>query len=136
MCIDYNYILVVDDHIGVRRFLFEFLSGEGYNVEMATDGFDAITKVKNRLPSLILLDVKMPEMDGLQTLSEVKRIIPKTPVIMITAYSELKIVEEAKEKGQIEFYIKKPFNLLELRELIEKILHGNNSVKKKEAVNN
>ncbi|MDH7605596.1 MAG: response regulator, partial [Melioribacter sp.] len=102
-------------------FLFEFLSGEGYNVEMATDGFDAITKVKNRLPSLILLDVKMPEMDGVEVTKSVKYLRPDIDVIIITGYATVETAVECMKLGAMD-YVQKPFTEDELLEFTKKCL--------------
>lgn len=114
-------LLIVDDQAGVRRLLYEAFSDEGYRVEMASSGPEAIKKVSSRIPSLILLDIKMPGMNGLETLEELRKITPEIPVVMMTAYGELDIVAEAKRRG-VQHYITKPFDLNEVRYLIKGLL--------------
>lgn len=114
-------MLIVDDQAGVRRLLYEAFSDEGYSVETASSGMEAIVKVNDKSPLLILLDIKMPGMSGLETLDELLKIIPKTPVVMMTAYGELDIVAEAKRRG-VKYYINKPFDLDEIRYLIKGLL--------------
>ncbi len=115
------YILIVDDQPGVRRFLYEAFNEEGYRVELASTGMEAINKASARPPSIVLLDIKMPGMTGLDTLEELLKIIPDLPVIMMTAYGELDIITEARKKG-VRCFINKPFDLIEVRYLIKGLL--------------
>ena len=122
---DYQYLLIIDDHAGVRRLLFEVLTDEGYNVEIAASGTEGIKKAFARIPSLILLDAKMPGKDGFETLNEITKFAPDVPVIMITAYTELGTVLEAAKHGIIKHIARKPFDLDDLRLLIRSVLSGN-----------
>ena len=114
-------LLVVDDQMGVRRLLYEAFSVEGYEVEMAASGHEALEKVKLAMPDLILMDMKMPGMNGLQTLQEIKKVNDAVVVIMMTAYGELEIVAEAVKLG-IKEYVTKPFDINELRETVKKLV--------------
>ncbi|MCL6636224.1 MAG: response regulator [Peptococcaceae bacterium] len=114
-------ILIVDDQAGVRRLLYETLRNEGYRVETAAGGVEALRKISSRVPSLILLDIKMPGMNGLDTLEELRKVTPDTPVVMMTAYGELDILDEARERG-VRHYIIKPFDLDEVRYLVKGLL--------------
>ena len=117
-----NYLLIVDDNASVRRLLFEIISDEGYMVETAGSGTETIQMVNSNMPSLILLDVKMPGMSGLETLEKLKAHAPGIPVIMMTAYSEMDACQEAKNRGLVREYLKKPFEIDELRFLIKNIM--------------
>ncbi len=117
-----NYLLIVDDNASVRRLLFEIISDEGYMVETAGSGTETIQMVNSNMPSLILLDVKMPGMSGLETLEKLKAHAPGIPVIMMTAYSEMDACQEAKTRGLVREYLKKPFEIDELRFLIKNIM--------------
>lgn len=117
-----DYLLVVDDNASVRRLLFEIISDEGYRVETAGSGTETIKKVNYSMPSLILLDVKMPGMSGLETLEKLRVQAPGVPVIMMTAYSEMDACQEAKNRGLVREYLKKPFEIDELRFLIRNIM--------------
>lgn len=119
---EFPYILVVDDNAGVRRLLLEVFKDEGYFVEMASSGSEALQKISDKTPLLILLDVKMPGMSGMDVLYELKIHAPDVSVVMITAYSELDMVLKAKKCGLIQHYISKPFKLEELRGLVRNIL--------------
>lgn len=114
-------LLVVDDQAGVRRFLAEAFSDEGYRVEVACSGREAVTKAHARRPSLVLLDIKMPGMNGLETLEELKKIAPDIPVILMTAYGELDTMKEARKRG-VKHYVNKPFDLSEVRCLVKELL--------------
>lgn len=122
------YLLVVDDQMGVRRLLYEAFNEQGYEVEMAGSGLEAIEKVKARRPDLILMDMKMPGMNGLGALKEIKALYDDAIVIMMTAYGELEIVAEAMHLGVRE-YITKPFDINELRDLVRKVLRETNQAK-------
>ncbi|OPY58176.1 MAG: Sporulation initiation phosphotransferase F [Pelotomaculum sp. PtaU1.Bin035] len=117
-----DYLLVVDDNAGVRCLLFEILSHEGYNVEMAANGLEALRKVSIRVPSLIILDAKMPGMSGLETLEELKKLAPNVPVIIITAYTELDAVIEAQKCGMVMYHLRKPFDIDDIRNLVRSIM--------------
>lgn len=110
-------VLVVDDQPGIRRLLMEVLTEEQYIVHTAANGYEGIQKAKELSPDLILMDMKMPGMDGIETLRELKKIDQAEKVIMMTAYGELELVNSAKELGAYA-YITKPFDILELCAMI------------------
>ncbi len=122
----YSYILVVDDQAGIRRLLFEALTDDGYNVEVAASGAEALLKVRVRTPSLILLDEKMPGMTGLEVLMEMRKFAPEVPVIIVTAYSELANLRAARESKLVQFLLIKPFDLEVVRKLIGTVLKISN----------
>lgn len=110
-------ILVIDDQPGIRRLLMEVLTEEGYTVHTAANGYEGIQKVNELAPNLILMDMKMPGMDGIETLRELKRVNQADKVIMMTAYGELELVNQAKELGAYA-YITKPFDIVALCTII------------------
>lgn len=114
-------LLIVDDQAGVRLFLSEAFSEDGYNVETASNGAEAVEKASARPPSLILLDFRMPGMSGLETLGKLRKIVPETPIIMITAFNEHDIIDEIKKRGA-DCCINKPFDLHEIRALVKGLL--------------
>jgi len=115
-------LLIVDDNAGICRLLFEMFSDEGYTAEVAQSGEEAIRKACANNPSLILLDVKMPGMSGLETLGKLKKLVPGVPVVLMTAYTESDVVRKAKEDGLIHNYLSKPFDMDEIRCLVRDIL--------------
>jgi two-component system, response regulator, stage 0 sporulation protein F len=116
-------VLVIDDQPGIRRLLMEVLSEEGYCVFEAANGYDGIQKAKDTHPGLILMDMKMPGMDGIETLRELRRLEMGEKVVMMTAYGELDLVNEAKELGAVD-YITKPFDIVSLCQLIQRNITG------------
>lgn len=111
-------VLVIDDQPGIRRLLTEVLTEDGYNVVTAINGIDGVNKAKEVRPSLILMDMKMPGMDGIETLREIKRLGQGDRVIMMTAYGELDLVNQAREMGAYG-YITKPFDIIALCGMID-----------------
>ncbi len=114
-------VLVIDDQPGIRRLLAEVLQEEGYAVLEASNGYDGLQKARDARPALILMDMKMPGMDGIETLRELKRLGIGDRVIMMTAYGELALVTEAKEIGATD-YITKPFDIVALCAMISRNL--------------
>ena len=112
-------ILVVDDEESHRIMLRAVLQEEGYEVAEAADGPDAIRAVEQEPFDLILLDIRMTTMDGIETLSEIRKISPYVPVLMMTAYASVKTAVEALKAGAFE-YLTKPLDIEELKILVEK----------------
>ncbi len=107
-------LLIVDDEEDVLDVLSEVFAEYGYEVDTASSGAEAIEKVRDSRPHVMLLDVRMPGMDGLETLRRVKEIDPKLGVIMVTAVTEEAVAKEAMEHGAFDF-ITKPIDLDQLR---------------------
>lgn len=116
-------ILVVDDQAGIRFLLKEVFAEEKYRVVTAANGSEGLAKWEEWGPDLVLLDMKMPGLDGLDVLRKVAGKHRQVPVIIMTAYGELQIVEEALSLGA-KGYITKPFDILELRQTVDMILSG------------
>ncbi len=103
-------ILVVDDEINVIRLLQKFLASKNYDVCTAADGLTAIEKVRELKPPIVLLDILMPGMNGMDTLKEIKKLEPDTVVIMVTAVSDEELAKNSLRLGAFD-YITKPINL-------------------------
>jgi len=103
-------ILVVDDEINVIRLLQKFLASKNYDVCTAADGSTAINKVRELKPQIVLLDILMPGMNGMDTLREIKKLEPDTVVIMVTAVSDEELAKSSLRLGAFD-YITKPINL-------------------------
>lgn len=107
-------VLVVDDDRGHRTMLKALLTGWGYSVEEADDGDTAIENVREKPFDLILMDIRMVKVSGLEALNIIKSINPAIPVIIMTAYSSVETAIEAMKKGAYE-YLTKPLDFDELR---------------------
>jgi two-component system response regulator (stage 0 sporulation protein F) len=114
-------ILVVDDQLGVRRMLFETFREDQHEVEMAENGTEAIRLYIASEPNLILMDMKMPGMNGIETLRQIRAIDRQVDVIMMTGYGDVQNTEQTQDLGIIN-YVSKPFDLFELRERVNDIL--------------
>ncbi|TDA69769.1 MAG: response regulator [Clostridia bacterium] len=109
-------VMAVDDQVGVRRLLYEVLKEE-YEVILAASGPEAIEKVMAQKPQLVLMDLKMPGMSGMQALREMRRLGYDGPAIMMTAYDELDLVDQAKRLG-VQHYLVKPFAVDDLKRIV------------------
>jgi DNA-binding NtrC family response regulator len=114
-------ILVVDDEEGARELFNTILTDEGYEVALAINGEDGISQFKNALFDLVVTDIKMPGMDGLQLLQEIRKTGSKADVIMVTAYGEVESYLKAMSLGAAE-YINKPIRIKELKRIVHKVL--------------
>ncbi len=103
-------ILVTDDDPSVQDLLDDFLTKKGYKISLASNGEEGLSKVKSEKPHLVLLDINMPGMDGLEVLKKIKKDSPSVTVIMITGLQEMETARKALEMGAYD-YITKPFNL-------------------------
>jgi DNA-binding NtrC family response regulator len=118
-----NRILVVDDEENTRIGLTKLLSQEGFDVQSAANGNDALDLLNQQKVSLVISDINMPDMNGLAFLRELSRKHPCTNVIMITAYGGVESYLEAMNLGAFE-YLHKPVRLDELRSVMHKIFNG------------
>jgi DNA-binding NtrC family response regulator len=103
-------ILVVDDEIQVVRLLQEFLTSKGYRVYTALNSAEALANVREMKPRIVLLDIMMPGMGGIDTLKEIKKIDPDIAVIMVTAVIDEELANRAVKLGAYD-YITKPINI-------------------------
>src|SRR5947207_1894054 len=106
-------ILVVDDEVNARSALTELLRDDGYTVESAADAFKALGKLADFAPDLVLTDLKMPGMDGLQLLDKLRESDTELPVIVMTAFGEIETAVRAMRSGARD-YLAKPVNVGEL----------------------
>ena len=118
---DKSRILVVDDEDALRMVLSSELSSSGYDVAIASDGDEAITIVQNKKFDLVLLDIKMPKVDGFEVLKFIKKNFPAMKVIMLTGFADLKNAIESKKHGAEDF-VSKPYDLVDLLTTIERVL--------------
>lgn len=123
---DKQKVLIVDDQNGIRVLLVEVFSNEGYKTFQASNGKLALEIVRKESPDLVLLDMKIPGMDGLDILKHIKQIDPGIKVIMMTAYGELDMIKEATDLGAL-MHFTKPFDIDELRQAVNNQLHTGSS---------
>lgn len=116
-------VLIVDDQNGIRILLVEVFSSEGYETFQAANGKAALEIVKTHTPDLVLLDMKIPGMDGLEILKHIKQMNPDIKVIMMTAYGELDMIKEATDLGAL-MHFTKPFDIDEMRQAVNMQLKG------------
>ncbi|MDP2279764.1 MAG: response regulator [Nitrospirota bacterium] len=114
-------VLIVDDDAELRSTLSEILKGAGYHIDEASSGKEAIEKMASKDFDIALLDLMMPKMNGIETLTELKKITPKTKVIMITAFATVENAVDAIKKGASD-YISKPFKIEELLTTIRRVI--------------
>jgi UDP-3-O-acyl N-acetylglucosamine deacetylase len=103
-------ILIVDDEVSIRKSLEGVLNDEGYSCALASDGADALSQLQSLHPSLVLLDIWMPGMDGIETLRRMKAAQPETPVIMMSGHATISTAIKATKFGASDF-IEKPLEL-------------------------
>jgi len=114
-------ILIIDDEEHMCWALERAMKQEGYQVQTATRGRAGLKLIKEECPSLVILDLKMPEMDGMEVLKQAKEMIPKLPVVMLTAHGTIETAIEAMKMGASD-YLTKPFDLDELKLVIKQNL--------------
>ncbi len=101
-------ILIVDDERSIRRTLREILEFEKYEVDEAVDGLDCLVKLKQNKYDVIVLDIKMPKMDGMEALERIQLLAADTPVLMISGHANIDTAVEAVKKGAFDFISKPP----------------------------
>ncbi len=115
-------LLIVDDDLPTSDYLQSFFSKRDYEVFTANDGDSALAIVKDKRPSIVLLDIRMPGPSGIKVLQQIKEIDKNIKVIMMTGVDEKVVMELAKESGATD-YITKPFSLENLENnVLPKIL--------------
>ena len=114
-------ILIADDEKNMIWAMKKALANEEYKILIASNGTEAVSKVKSNELDLVLLDLRMPQMGGMEALKEIKSFDPKLPVIMLTAHGTMESAVEAMKMGALD-YISKPFDIEELKIQIRKAL--------------
>lgn len=122
-------ILIADDESDMRMTLTHALCRNGYSVEAASNGMEALEKFKRGKFSLVIADMKLPKMSGMEVLGEVKKISPQIPVIMITANGTIENAVEAMQEGALD-YILKPFSAEVLESVLKKVGRNSNGQRK------
>ena len=112
-------ILILDDEPIVSKRLKPSLQKKGYRVETYTDSLTALQRVREQRFDIVITDLKMEGVDGMEFLTEVKKLWPETEVIVITGFATMDTAKESFQKGIFDF-LAKPFKLSEINEVIER----------------
>lgn len=121
---DFNpKILIVDDDVAVRSILTRFLEHEGFKTMVAKDGLEGVELARRHSPDLVIMDVVMPRMNGLQAASLIKYYKPSsdTPLIFLTAKDAEEEIAVA-QKARADVYITKPFDARQVTEVVKELL--------------
>lgn len=114
-------ILVVDDAAFMRMMIRDILAREGYVIQEAVNGRDAIEKYRETRPDLVTLDITMPEVDGIEALQAIRQINPDARVLMVSAMGQQKLIVDALEAGAADFLVK-PFQPTKVLQAVKKCL--------------
>jgi len=114
-------VLIVDDEKNILLTVSQSLEVLELEIDTATNGEEALAKLKEKEFGLMLLDIRMPGMDGMEVLRQVREIRPDIGIIMISAYGTIELAVEAMKLGAVDF-IQKPFSPAEIRELVSRIM--------------
>src|SRR5260370_23908095 len=126
-------ILIVDDREMMRDSLAGTLAREGHEIVAAGDGQAAVARLGSAKFDLLISDLKMPKMTGIELLAEAKKLRPEMPVVLMTAFATVGTAVEAMKLGAYD-YIQKPFDGDEIRLLVERTLEHNRLIKENAAL--
>ena len=121
-------ILIAEDEKTQRDLLEGFLIKEGFSVEAVANGREVLQKLKGNFFDIALIDYKMPELDGLQTLREIRKLYPDLPVVMMTAYGTVETAVASMKEGALD-YLTKPIDLDELLLMLPKVIERTTLIK-------
>src|SRR5690242_8147734 len=114
-------LLIVDDELGMRQFLTHLLQREGHTVRVAEQGQQALALICEQAPDLIISDIRMPDMNGVDLLRAARELLPEVEVIMMTAFANVDTAREAFLLGAYDF-VQKPFDNELLKETVARAL--------------
>ncbi|HEY4426436.1 MAG TPA: sigma-54 dependent transcriptional regulator [Pyrinomonadaceae bacterium] len=126
-------LLIVDDELGMRQFLTHLFQREGHFVRVAENGHAALEQIRQLAPDLIVCDIRMPDMSGVDLLREVRALLPDVEVVMMTAFANVDTAREAFLLGAYDF-VQKPFDNDLLKETVARALKKISLIKEKEAL--
>jgi len=126
-------LLIVDDELGMRQFLTHLLQREGHVVRVAENAGEALAQLRQQPPDLIISDIRMPDMNGVELLRAARELLPDVEVIMMTAFANVDTAREAFLLGAYDF-VQKPFDNDLLKETVTRALEKISLVKEKEAL--
>lgn len=117
-------VLLVDDDPVIRLLVGDYLKAQGYNIDEASGGVECLLKLRNKAPQVLVLDMQMPDMSGLEVLKTLERSARGSiPVVLLSANSDIKqLAERAGVKADI--YLQKPFDMQAMRDAVDKLIAG------------
>ena len=115
-------LLIVEDNKDTRLLLKEYFESLDYYIEICENGVEALAILKKKEFTILITDIRMPKMDGITLIGEVKRIYPKLGLIMMTAFSSVYSEVDVRRVG-VDDYISKPFNFEDMKEKVEKLTY-------------
>jgi two-component system response regulator AtoC len=121
-------ILIAEDEKAQRDLLEGFLKKEGYSVAAVANGREALQRLEGNFFDIALIDYKMPELDGLQTLREIRRLYLDLPVVMMTAYGTVETAVATMKEGALD-YLTKPIDLEELLLIFQNVMERSNLIR-------
>jgi len=113
-------ILIVDDELGPRESL-KLILNQDYRVVAAKDGYEALNLFERQRPAMVISDIRMPGMDGIELMKNVRRLSPEVPYVLLTGYGTLQTAQEAIRMGAFD-YISKPYNIEDIQRVVESAL--------------
>ena len=114
-------LLIVDDNEGVRHLVSRWLEKAGFSVQEARDGAEAIEMVRKDPPDIILADIRMPKIDGIELARIIKSDHPRIKIILMTAYSSPQTIAQARREG-VDDYLEKPFTKDQVERITMEVL--------------
>ena len=113
-------LLFVDDEEEILTLMGEFFGARGYQIAIARDGFEALSSVKKKDLGAVFLDLKMPDMDGMETLRLIKEVAPDVPIVIVSGYATEDMARKLLKDGAFDF-VEKPVSLSRLGEIVEQL---------------
>lgn len=122
-------VLIVDDQKDLCTALEKIIGREGYEVSFVLDGKEAVAQIRKAQSDLVILDLKLPSLPGERVFSEIRKLRPKTKIVILTAHGTVQSAAQMMKKGAAH-YLQKPFRSTELLELIQKELGPGNAAQR------
>ena len=123
-------ILVVDDEDYTREIIKTIFNGEDIEVVAAKDGYEAIAKIKKTDFDVLAMDIRMPGLDGVETIAQIRKIDPKISIFIMTGYGNLDVLEKTKKDYDVYEVVAKPFDIDALMEIVKKGIEMKRKAKK------